>query len=79
MSTLTALITFAAETAEHEETSKTLFYVAGGILAVWAVLVSAVGIKRHADWPASDGVARGIMGFSALLVAFVLASAIITG
>ena len=77
MSTLTALITFAAETSEHSS-DKTAFYVAGGVLAVWAVIVSAIGIKRHADWPSNSGVASGIMGLSALLVVAVLATSILT-
>ena len=80
MSTLLALISFAAETAgEHEEPDKTLFYIAGGALAAWAVILSAIGIKRHADWPASKGTARAIMALSAILVAFAMASAVITG
>ena len=40
--------------------SKTLFYVLGGALAVWAVLVSAVGIARHATFPPDRG--RGDAG-----------------
>jgi hypothetical protein len=77
VSTLVALITFAANETEHSS-DKTLFYVAGGLLAGWAVLVSAVGIKRHRDWPSSKGTANGLMAISGLLVAFALASAIIT-
>lgn len=57
--------------------SKTLFYVAGGLLAVWAVVVSAIGISRP-DFPGSEGRARGVMGLSAILVAFTMAAAVIT-
>ena len=79
MSTLLAILTFAAETgAEHEETSKTPFYIAGGALAVWAVLVSALGITKH-DFPSSNGAARGVMGLTALLVVAVMATSIATG
>ena len=39
---LTALITFAAE--EGAEPSKTLFYICGGALVLWALGVSA---RRH--------------------------------
>lgn len=57
--------------------SKTLFYVAGGLLAVWAVVVSAIGISRP-DFPGSQARARGVMGLSVLLVAFTMAAAVIT-
>lgn len=74
---LHATLTFAAEAAGNEP-SKTLFYIAGGLLALWAVVLSAVGIARHAEWPATDGAARGIMGLSAALVAFAMVSAVVT-
>jgi hypothetical protein len=54
------------------------FYVAGIAAAVWAVLVSLMGIRRSADWPSSDGAARGIMGISAILVVAAMATAVIT-
>jgi hypothetical protein len=73
---LHALITFAQE--EAHETSKTAFYVMGSVLAVWAVVVSAIGIARHATFPPSKGAARGVMALSALLVAATMASAILT-
>jgi hypothetical protein len=72
---LHAIVTFAAAEAES---SHTIFYVAGGILALWAVLVSFIGIRGHENWPSSDGAARGIMGISALLVVFAMATAVIT-
>jgi len=72
---LHALVTFAAE--EAEQTSHALFYVGGGLLAAWAVVVSAVGIRRHENWPASENVARAIMGVSVLLVAAAMATAVI--
>ncbi len=72
-----ALLTFAAEAA-GDEPSKTPFYIAGGLLALWAVGVSLLGISRHHAWPASDGAARGIMGISAVLVAAAMATAVIT-
>jgi hypothetical protein len=76
---LLALITFAAEEAGHEETSKTLFYVCGSLLAVWAVVISAIGIRAHETFPASQGTARAVMGVSAVLVVLAMASAVITG
>ena len=74
---LHAFLTFAAEAAGHEESSKTLFYVAGGILTAWALAVSAMGITRH-DWPSNESTARGVYAVSSVLVAFTLASALIT-
>ncbi|MEA2172262.1 MAG: hypothetical protein QOF76_5562 [Solirubrobacteraceae bacterium] len=71
---LHALIAFAAS-----ETSKTPFYICGGALAVWAVLVSLIGIARHEEWPANDGTARALMGVTALLVVAAMASAVATG
>ena len=77
---LHALITvFAAAEADHEETSKTLFYVAGAILAVFAVVVSAIGITRRETFPANKGQARGVMALAAILVAFTMAAAVLTG
>ena len=75
---LHALITFAA-TEEGEESSKTLFYVAGGILAVFAVVISAIGITRIGTFPASTGQARGVIGLAAVLVLAAMTAAIVTG
>jgi hypothetical protein len=74
---LATLITFAASEEGHES-SKTLFYVCGGLLAVWAVVVSAFGIRAHETFPSSSGATRGVMGISVLLIALAMASAIIT-
>jgi hypothetical protein len=69
-------IVFAA--TEAEEPSKTLFYIAGGLLVVFAVVISAVGIRRIGAFPAGRGQARGVIGLAALLVAAAMAAAIIT-
>ena len=73
---LIALITFAAE--EAEEPSKTLFYVCGGALAVWAVVVAAIGIRAHETFPPTKSAARGVMTISIVLVLLAMASAVIT-
>jgi hypothetical protein len=73
---LATLIAFAAE--EGHESPKTLFYVCGGLLAVWAVAVSVVGIRAHESFPSSRGTARGVMAISVLLILAAMASAIIT-
>jgi hypothetical protein len=74
---LHALITFAA--TEGEETSKTAYYVAGSVLAGFAVVISAIGISRHETFPPSKGAARAVMALAALLVAATMASAVLTG
>ena len=73
---LTALITFAAE--EGAEPSKTLFYICGGVLAIWAVVVSAIGIRSHETFPATQGAFRGVIAISTVLVVLAMASAVIT-
>jgi hypothetical protein len=74
---LHALLVLAAETAEHAEPSKVPFYVAGGALALWAVVLSAVGIRSQ-SFPGGDSGARGVMTVSVLLVVAAMATSIIT-
>lgn len=71
-----ALLVLAAEAGE-EESSKTLFYVAGCLLVVWALGVGAYGLSKP-DFP-GPGEARGVMGISALLMVLAVASSIVTG
>jgi hypothetical protein len=73
---LATLIAFATEAAE-EETSKTAFYVLGGVAAVWAIILFAVGM-RSATFPASAGAQRGVIAISALVVIGAMASAVLT-
>ncbi len=75
---LLATLIAAAEAGE-EETSKTFFYVMGGVLAAFAVVVSAIGIRSHETFPPSQGAARGIMALGAILVVLTLAAAVVTG
>jgi hypothetical protein len=58
--------------------SKVPFYVAGGLLACWAVIVAATGIAQP-DFPGSAGRARLVMLTSVVLVAAALAAAVVTG
>jgi plastocyanin len=57
--------------------SKVPFYVAGGLLAGWAVLLGAFGIT-HPDFPGSAGPSRLVMLTSAVLVAATVTTAVIT-
>ena len=74
---LAGLIAFAAS-EEGEESSKTLFYICGGLLAVWAVVVSAIGIRAHETFPPTPGAARGVMAISVVLILAAMATAVIT-
>ena len=73
---LNALIVFAS--TEGVESSKTLYYIAGGLLAVFAVAISVIGIRGIGSFPAGKAQTRGVIGIAALLVLFAAASAIIT-
>ena len=70
-----ALLLAAAEAGE--ESSQALFYIAGGLLAIWAIALGAYGLSRP-DFPA-ESAARGIMGVSALLVLATVAASILSG
>ncbi|HET9739349.1 MAG TPA: hypothetical protein VFP78_14630 [Solirubrobacteraceae bacterium] len=73
---LTTLIA-AAEAAE-EESSKTLFYVMGAVLAAFAVIISAIGIRGHETFPSSQGAARGVMALAVVLVLLTMGAAVVT-
>jgi hypothetical protein len=75
---LHALILLAQEHVE-EEASKTPYYIAGGALAVFAVIISAIGIRGHEHFPDSKGARNGVIALAALLVAATMASAVLTG
>ncbi len=53
------------------------FYVCGGLLAVWAVTVSALGITRE-NFPGTDGAARIVGAISVILVIAAIGTAIYT-
>jgi hypothetical protein len=72
---LLAFITLAAEEAEP---SKTAFYVGGGLLVAWALILAGIGMSRPA-FPGNRGAMRGVIAISVGLVAIAMATAIITG
>jgi hypothetical protein len=51
------------------------FYILGGALAAWALLVSALGVMRE-DFPATPGAARLVGAISIILVVAAIGSAI---
>jgi plastocyanin len=60
------------------EKSKTPFYVAGGLLVVWALTVSvAIGMRRL-SFPSSVSQERAVMGVSVILVLFTVSMAVVT-
>jgi hypothetical protein len=72
------MMSLVAAVVEHsEEGSKTAFYVAAGALACWAVLLGAFGVMRE-TFPPSNGVARGVMLVSGVLMVATMATAVLT-
>jgi hypothetical protein len=59
------------------EPSKVPFYIAGGVLAVWAVVLSAAGLTQP-SFPFGAVGQRAIMGISIVLAAVAVALAIAT-
>ncbi|HYI37594.1 MAG TPA: hypothetical protein VEX39_13345 [Thermoleophilaceae bacterium] len=54
----------------------TAFYVCGGVLALWAVLLSAMGIMRE-GFPGSKGSERLVGAISVVLTAAAILSGVI--
>jgi hypothetical protein len=73
---LAALLTLAAETAEHES-SKVAFSLLGSVAAVWAIVLFAVGM-RSPTFPDSPAAQRGVIAISVLVVLGAMASAVLT-
>jgi hypothetical protein len=58
-------------------TSQTSFYVLGGALAGWAVLVSLIGIAKP-DFPGAAMLQRVVMVIGVVLVAGAMSTAVLT-
>jgi hypothetical protein len=69
-----ALLVLAADEAEP---SKSAFYICGGLLAAWAVVLAGIGLSRPA-FPENAVAARGVMTISAVLVVATMAMAVVT-
>lgn len=63
--------------AAAAEKSKTAWYVAGGALAVWAVIVAAIGITQP-EFPGKGAGRNVVMAISILLVAAAMAMAVVS-
>jgi hypothetical protein len=70
---LHATLLLVAATAEK---SKIPFYILGGGLAVWAVVLGLLGLTRP-SFPAG-GAEKGVIGLTFLLVAGAMATAVLT-
>jgi hypothetical protein len=57
--------------------SKTPFYVVGGLLVLWAIIVSALGIARP-TFPGGPRNSRAVMLVSVVLVACAMAAAVVS-
>lgn len=53
------------------------FHILGGLLAVWALVVSFLGITRE-NWPNSKGTERAVAAISVVLVLLAIGSGVIT-
>jgi hypothetical protein len=59
------------------EPSKVAWYIAGGALAVWAVLLAAIGLSRP-DFPGDLRGQRGVIAISFLIVVIAIGAAILS-
>jgi len=60
------------------EKSKVPFYIAGGLLVAWALLLSLVIGARRSDFPANLGQQRGVIAVTAILVLVAVSMAVVT-
>ncbi len=58
----------AAEATKEHHKSELPFFLAGGLLAAFAIAISVFGFKSP-DFPQNETAARGVMAVSAVLVA----------
>jgi hypothetical protein len=77
LATILAAAEHAAEAgghaAEEEHKSETPFFLVGGALALFAIVVSVIGFKKP-GFPASAGAARGVMTLGITLTLATMAS-----
>jgi hypothetical protein len=59
------------------ESSKTAWYIGGSVLAIYAVVLSGIGMARP-SFPFGTAGARGVMLLSVVLAAAAVATAIVT-
>ncbi len=59
------------------ESSKVPFYIAGGVLSLWAVVLAAIGLRQR-SFPAGPTGQRGVIAISLALVVIAIGAAILT-
>ena len=69
-----ALLQIAAEEAEK---SKVPFFVAGGLFAVWAIVLFVVGMRTQ-TFPGGQSGERTVIAVSVVLMVAAMATAVIT-
>jgi hypothetical protein len=62
-----------AHGAEEEHKSEAPFFVIGGVLATFAILISVIGMKKP-EFPGNASAARGVMALSFTLTLATMAS-----
>ena len=60
-----------------DEPSKIPFYIAGGLLVIWALALAGIGLTRPA-FPGNERGARGVMAVTGVLMLLAMAMAVIT-
>jgi uncharacterized cupredoxin-like copper-binding protein len=60
------------------EKSKVPFYIAGGVLVAWALIVSMAIGMRNPSFPSTVGAERGVMAITAVLVLVAVSMAVVT-
>lgn len=60
------------------EVSKLPWYILGGALAVWAVVLAAIGLRRP-GFPGNARSERGVMLLSLVMMALAIAAGVVTG
>lgn len=75
---MSAVLLTLAAAAQEGATSHLPFYLLGGALALWGVLIAAFGMSRR-DFPATSGARNAVMLVTTVLVLGACGSAALTG
>lgn len=79
MSVLLTILAAAEAGAEHaveeEHKSEAPFFLLGGVLATFALVISVIGMKKP-DFPGTASASRGVMALSVALVVATMCSVI---
>ncbi len=63
--------------AASDTASKVPFYICGGALAIWAVVLAAIGLSRP-EFPHNTSGQRGVIAISFVLIVVAIGAAILT-